>query len=177
MESETVFLMDPWEDWRDVTCYPKRVIFHEMVHGKLFVLKSSFFDCCVDESFRAKAIRHFNPKNFENHRSEYKLYSCFWVKHYKYGVLPFNRKLYKNSIKKLQILADIAHISYNNKTKKSKLLRKMKEFIVFEPNKGKKRVSFLNEYQQYLDDKSGMYMDFNARKATGLIDTDSEDDE
>ncbi len=179
MESETVVLMDPWEDWRDARCYPRKTIFHEMVRGKLFVLKSSFFDCGVDESFRAKALRHTDPARFKNHPSQYKFYSCFWVKHHKYGVLSFNRKLYKHLLKELRLLADVAHISYNNKTKKRKLLRKLKEKVVFEPLKGKRRVSFIAEYQQHLDDKSGKYLDFSIRNYANLpfIDSDSEEDD
>jgi hypothetical protein len=105
------------------------------------------------------------------------LKKCFWAHHPTEGIQIFDRQFKNLTTRELHFLADIIHMNFIDRTSRAKIMQRLKKTIVFQPNKGKKRRLFLAEYQQYLDDKSGMYMDFNARKATGLIDTDSEDDE
>jgi hypothetical protein len=176
MDIERDILVDPWDDWRDVKIIPNGLL-HKMVNGRLFVFENGFANCYVDVSMYAILRKHSNPKDFGKHKAEYKLEKCFWAKHPKKGIHIFHRMMIKNRKKKLRLLADIVSMEFTKKTTRPELTRYLKDHIIFEPRKGKKRIAFFAEYQQYLDDKSGKYQDFSVRTSTGLEDTDSEEDD
>lgn len=157
-------LMNDHDSWRDIQDYPKDTLFHEMINGKLFVFEASLVNCYYDSSF-------------SGHTFFMLLNKCFWAQHPTEGIKIFKRQFKDLTTRELHFLVDIIKMDVIERTSRAKIIQRLKKTIVFQPNKGKKKRLFLSEYQQYLDDKSGIYMDFNARKATGLIDTDSEDDE
>jgi hypothetical protein len=51
MDIDRDVLMDDLSFWRDIRDYPKDVVFHEMVNGKLFIFESAFVNCYYDSSF------------------------------------------------------------------------------------------------------------------------------